>query len=561
MKHILSILALTITSLTTTAQQHACYNIIPLPRSIQLQDTVNCYPLTGGCTISFPQTEAMERNATYLATYLDETCGIAPTLSPATSDKKARKGQPANITLDLFTEKERASKLKKTIGEGLSADNADAYCIQVTGKGITLKANTDEGIFRAIQTLRKSLTPMKSDTVWFPLATIKDQPRFAYRGAMLDCARHFFPASYIKQYIDILALHGVNQFHWHITDDQGWRFEVKSMPELAQRGQFRRHTIIGNNVGLYNDMGGLYDDTPETGFYTQEQLRDIVAYAAERYINIIPEIDLPGHMVAALSVYPNLGCTGGPYEVLPYWGVADDILCAGNPQTIEFLKNVLGELIQVFPSKYIHIGGDESPRVRWQHCPKCQAKMKELGLTKEAQLQTYINKEMDAFLTANGRQLIGWDETLEGGLSENAIVMSWRGYEGGTEAARQHHRVIMTPTSHCYIDYYQLRNHDAQPHGIGGYLPLSKVYSMEPLPEGLTAEEQQYIWGAQCNLWTEYVLSPDHIEYMLLPRLAAMSEVQWMAPEAKDFKDFEKRLHQLKRTYKAKGYHYCRQYE
>ncbi len=541
MKTLLSALALSALTFSASAQQKADYNVIPLPRSIEITDTTNCYVINQQSTIAFPSNdEAMERNARFLADYVEDATRLQLNFLPD--------GKKASITLSLLPIKERT-------------DNPDAYTIDVTKKGIQIKANTPEGIFRAIQTIRKSIAPETSTTISFPLAKVQDEPRFAYRGCMLDCARHFFPVEAIKQYIDILALHGVNQFHWHITDDQGWRFEMKSMPELAEKGQYRRHTIIGNNVGLYNDMGGLYDDTPETGYYTQQQLREVVAYAAERYVNIIPEIDLPGHMVAALSVYPELGCTGGPYEVLPYWGVADDVLCAGNPKTLEFLKKVYAELIDVFPSKYIHIGGDESPRVRWKACPKCQAKMKELGLKNEAQLQTYINKELDAFLTKNGRQLIGWDETLEGGLSENAIVMSWRGYEGGTEAAKQHHRVIMTPTSHCYIDYYQLQNHNGQPLSIGGYVPVSKIYSMEPVPEGLTPEQQQYIWGAQCNLWTEYVVSPDHVQYMLLPRLAAMAEVQWLQPDAKNFQQFEQRLARLENIYRLYGYTFCRRYE
>ena len=361
----------------------------------------------------------------------------------------------------------------------------------------------------------------------------------------------------MKKYIDILALHGINRFHWHLTDDQGWRFEVKALPELARKASVRPRTIIGKNVGLSDPAITIYDDTPETGYYTQEEMREVVRYAAERYITIVPEIDLPGHMIAALSVFPHLGCTGGPYEVWGAWGVADDVLCAGNPKTLEFLKTVYGELCDVFPGKLIHIGGDESPRIRWKSCPKCQAKMKELGLTDEAQLQTYINKEMEAFLSLRGRQIIGWDETLEGGLSDKAAVMSWRGYEGGKAAAKLHHQVVMTPTSHCYFDYYQLRNHDAQPLGIGGYVPLSKVYGMEPVPDGLTEEETQYITGVQCNLWTEYMLSPDHVEYMLLPRLAAMSEVQWLQPEAKDYEQFLGRLESLKQNYRKLGYKYC----
>ncbi len=534
------------TSNASYAQQ-ADYGIIPLPRSIVTKDGANPYILREGATIAYPANdEEMARNAQFLHEYAEQAIGLH--LQPTPGAKKG------DITLSLRPAKKRT-------------DNPDSYSIEVTAKGIAISANQGEGIFRAIQTLRKSLPLELKEAkeikeVSFPLATIQDEPRFGYRGQHLDVARHFFDADYIKRFIDILALHGINQFHWHITDDQGWRFEMKSRPELAKQASIRQKTVIGHNCYSKDDY--LYDNT-EYGrgcYYTQEQMRDIVKYAQERYINIIPEIDLPGHMVAAMSVYPELGCTGGPYTPWPIWGVSDDVLCAGNPKTLEFLKDVLGEVCDVFPSKYIHIGGDESPRVRWQHCPKCQAKMKELGLTKEAQLQTYINKELDKFLTSKGRTLIGWDETLEGGLSENAVVMSWRGYEGGIEAARQHHPVIMTPTGNCYIDYYQLKGEtQTQPLAIGGYLPISKVYSMEPVPDKLTPEEQKYIWGPQCNLWTEYVLSPDHVEYMLLPRLAAMSEVQWLLPEAKDYKAFEKRLTRYEQLYRKMGYRYCSKHE
>jgi hexosaminidase len=475
----------------------------------------------------------MRRNAQFVQEYM----GLEP-------QAETKKGKPA---MQLLL--------------GLQNETPDAYTIDIGKKGIIIRGATESGVFRAIQTLRKSIFGEWGDTVRLPYATIQDEPRFAYRGVHLDCARHFFPVAFVKKYIDILALHGVNQFHWHLTDDQGWRFEVKALPELAKRASYRPHTIAGRNVGLWDSGNTIFDDTPEEGYYTQEQLRDIVAYAAERYINIIPEIDLPGHMVAALSVYPHLGCTGGPYAVWCQWGVSEDVLCAGNPKTLDFLKTVYGELCQVFPSKFIHIGGDESPRNRWQQCPKCQAKMKELGLSKEAELQTYINKEMEHFLSEQGRELIGWDETLEGGLSQNAIVMSWRGYQGGIEAARQHHRVIMTPTSHCYIDYYQLMNQNAQPLGIGGYVPVSKVYSMEPIPAELTEEEGKYVMGVQCNLWTEYVVSPDHAMYMLLPRLAAMSEVQWLLPDSKDYEAFCQRLPALINMYRSLGYKYCPSYE
>ena len=333
------------------------------------------------------------------------------------------------------------------------------------------------------------------------------------------------------------------------------------MPDLAKKGSYRQYTIMGRNVGLWDMENAIYDDTPEEGYYTREEMQEVVAYAAERYITVIPEIDLPGHMVAALSVYPELGCTGGPYFVRPYWGVDPDVLCAGNPKTLEFIHTVLGEICQIFPSKYIHVGGDESPRTRWEHCDKCQAKKKELGLANEAQLQTYILKDVEKFLANHNRELIGWDEILEGGLSDNATVMSWRGYNGGIEAAKQHHKVIMTPTDNCYIDYYQLKDINRQPLGIGGYLPLSKVYSMEPIPAELSEEEGKYILGAQCNLWTEYVVSPDHAMFMLLPRLAAMSEVQWMQPETKNYEKFCERLGGMQQMYRKLGYKYCAAYE
>ena len=507
------------------------YQVIPMPQQISIDKSGQHLILSKDMTIGYPSgNQQMKRNAEFAAEYFGLTLN------------EGKKGADINLTLSL------------------KSGNPDDYAINIGNKGIVIQGASESGVFYGIQTLRKSIMN-ETGEIRLPYATISGSPRFSYRGTELDCARHFFPVSFIKKFIDILALHGINRFHWHLTDDQGWRFEVKALPELAKKASVRPCTVIGKNVGLSDPDNALYDDTPETGYYTQEELREVVAYAAERYITIIPEIDLPGHMIAAMSVYPDLGCTGGPYKVWGIWGVADDVLCAGNPKTLEFLKTVYSELCDVFPSKLIHIGGDESPRVRWKACPKCQAKMKELGLSKEAELQTYINKEMEAFLEKRGRKIIGWDETLEGGLSENAAVMSWRGYEGGTAAAKLHHQVVMTPTANCYFDYYQLKNRDAQPLGIGGYLPLSKVYAMEPVPNDLTPEEAKYIMGAQCNLWTEYVLSPDHAEYMLLPRLAAMSEVQWLKPEAKNYGQFLERLPSLQKVYRKLGYKYCTAYE
>ena len=513
----------------------ADYRVIPLPKSIQT-DTTRVFTLQSEMAIAYDADNAeIAHTAQFLCQWVEQQTGLRLQLQP--SAKKAA------IRLAL---------------SGSPADN-DAYTLTVTKGGITITAPHPSGLFRGAQTLRKSLPT--TGPIDLPYATITDKPRFSYRGVHLDCSRHYFPVAVVKQYLDLLALHGCNQFHWHITDDQGWRFEVKALPELAAKGSIRQQTVIGRNSGLYD--GQTYG-----GYYTQEECREIVRYAAERYINVIPEIDLPGHMQAALHVYPNLGCTGGPYPVWQIWGVSEDVLCAGNPEVLTFIKTVLGELCDVFPSKLIHIGGDECPKVRWKSCAKCQAKIRELGLkddgqhSLENQLQTYINHEVEKFLATRGRNLIGWDEILEGGLTEGAVVMSWRGVNGGIEAARQHHRVIMTPTDYCYIDYYQLKDTWNIPLAIGGYVPASKIYSFEPLVPGkLTEEQQQYILGPQVNLWTEYIAAPEHLFFMLLPRLDAISEVQWCQPESKDFKDFKTRLPRMMQLYDRLPVSYCHKVE
>ena len=536
------------------------YNVIPQPRSIELSEKGETYKLAQNAVVTYVSgNEKMASNAQLLAEWLNADAGF--TVVPQADVKRsAKKGSSlgAAITLNLIASQTPVAKKSKAApgkkGSVPQPASPDAYQLTVNADGITIQATTEEGIFRGIQTLRKAIGTQGGQTLELPYVTIQDEPRFAYRGVHFDTARHFFPVEFIKTFLDVMALHGCNQFHWHLTEDQGWRFEVKSMPELAQKGSVRKETVLGRNANIF-------DGQPYGGYYTQEQCREIVEYAAKRFINVIPEIDLPGHMLGALHVYPELGCTGGPYDVWTIWGVSEDVLCAGNPKTLEFLKKVYDELCDVFPSKLIHIGGDESPRVRWEKCPKCQAKMKELGLKREAELQTYINQEMDKYLTAKGRTLIGWDETLEGGLSENGIVMSWRGMKGGLEAARQHHRVIMTPTDYCYIDYYQLKNAWESPLAIGGYLPVSKVYSMEPVPAELSEEEGKYIMGAQVNLWTEYVGFPDHAMYMLLPRLDAISEVQWLPKEQKNYENFKARLPRMLELYDKLGYTYCRKQE
>ena len=421
---------------------------------------------------------------------------------------------------------------------------AEGYELNVDGEGIEVRASQFPGFLYALQSLGQLLpaavygTEPAPDAAWeVPCVKIADAPRFAYRGMHLDVARHFFSVDEVKRYIDVMAIHKLNTLHWHLTDDQGWRIEIKRYPELTAVGSIRKGTVVRKEWGTY-------DGTPYGGFYTQDEIRDVVEYAADRGVTVIPEIDLPGHMLAALTAYPELGCTGGPYEVWGRWGVADDVLCPGREKTFEFLEGVLTEVMELFPSEYIHIGGDECPKVRWEKCPRCQAKIRQLGLkddgehTAEHYLQSYVTDRIGKFLAQHGRRIIGWDEILEGRAPSDAVVMSWRGSEGGIAAAKLGHDVIMTPNSHFYFDYYQSLDTDAEPFGIGGYIPMEQVYSYDPAFPELTPEQQKHILGVQANLWTEYVLSDEHLEYMLLPRLAALSEVQWCLPETKDWNRF-----------------------
>ena len=421
---------------------------------------------------------------------------------------------------------------------------AEGYELNVDGEGIEVRASQFPGFLYALQSLGQLLpaavygTETAPDAAWeVPCVKIADAPRFAYRGMHLDVARHFFSVDEVKRYIDVMAIHKLNTLHWHLTDDQGWRIEIKRYPELTAVGSIRKATVVRKEWGTY-------DGTPYGGFYTQDEIRDVVKYAADRGVTVIPEIDLPGHMLAALTAYPELGCTGGPYEVWGRWGVADDVLCPGREKTFEFLEGVLTEVMELFPSEYIHIGGDECPKVRWEKCPRCQAKIRQLGLkddgehTAEHYLQSYVTDRIGKFLAQHGRRIIGWDEILEGRAPSDAVVMSWRGSEGGIAAAKLGHDVIMTPNSHFYFDYYQSLDTDAEPFGIGGYIPMEQVYSYDPAFPELTPEQQKHILGVQANLWTEYVLSDEHLEYMLLPRLAALSEVQWCLPETKDWNRF-----------------------
>lgn len=411
---------------------------------------------------------------------------------------------------------------------------AEGYALSVTPERIDLHAADRAGLFHGIQTLIQLLPPKGSETA-IPCVTITDHPCFGWRGMHLDVCRHFFPVEFVKKYIDLLARYKMNRFHWHLTDDQGWRIEIKKHPKLTDVGAWRK----GSQVGPYSRRE--YDSTAYGGFYTQNQIREVVAYAQARHITIVPEIEMPGHSMAALASYPHLGCTGGPYEVQKGWGVFEDVFCAGNDSTFAMLEGVLAEVIDLFPGEYIHIGGDESPKERWKVCPKCQARIKSNGLKDEHELQSYFIQRIEKFVNGKGRKIIGWDEILEGGLAPNAAVMSWRGTEGGVAAAKQKHYAVMSPGTHCYFDHYQ-GDPANEPLAIGGFTPLQKVYSYEPIPEELSAEEGKYILGAQANLWTEYILTTEHVEYMAIPRMLALAEVLWTPKEQRNEADFISRL-------------------
>lgn len=515
-----------------TAQ--ANYEVIPMPQSITLSNSDNQFVLHSGTLISYTSgNEDMARNAQFLQTYLTDQLGYTLRIEPGIASE--------GIVLKL--------------NEGQASEG---YTITVDADRVLVEATSPAGIFYGIQTIRKAVPVEIGAVVGLPAGIITDAPRFAYRGAHLDVCRHFYSVDSVKTYIDMLVLHNMNKFHWHLTEDQGWRMEIKQFPKLTEIGSVRNGTMIRKD---WNSN----DSIQYGGFYTQEECREIVKYAADRYITVIPEIDMPGHMVAAVTAYPELGCTGGPYAVRTIWGVSEELLCAGNEKVYDFVDKVLDEVMEVFPSKDIHIGGDECPKTEWEKCPKCQSKIKALGLKKddrftaEQKLQAYFTKHVDEYLTKHGRNAIGWDEILEGGVSENATVMSWRGESGGIEAARLKHRVIMTPNTYCYFDYYQSKDRDNEPFAIGGFLPIKHVYDYEPLPANLTPEEQSYIWGVQCNVWTEYIPTFSQVQYMMLPRGAALSEVQWSLPEAKDYEKFKnERLLRLIKIYELYGYNYSR---
>ncbi len=419
-----------------------------------------------------------------------------------------------------------------------SITSKEGYNIISTDRNITIKASTDAGAFYAVQSLIQ-LMPAdinNATEIYIPAVTIKDEPRFNYRGMHLDVSRHMYDVDFIKKYIDAMAMLKMNNFHWHLTDDQGWRIEIKKYPKLQEIAAYRDSTLVGH----YNDTPHQYDGKKYGGYYTQEEVREVIAFAKARHINVIPEIEMPGHTQAAIAAYPELGCTGNNIDVAMKWGVFEDIYCP-NEATFTFLENVLDEVMELFPSKYIHIGGDEAPKTQWKTSDVAQKVIKENGLKDEYELQSYFIQRMEKYINSKGRQIIGWDEILEGGLAPNATVMSWRGLEGAIEAAKAGHDVIMTPTSHCYFDYYQSENDD-EPLAIGGFLPLEKVYNFNPIPKELSDEEAIHVLGVQGNIWTEYMTTSDQVEYMAFPRMLAMSEVAWSPVENRNYEDFINRL-------------------
>lgn len=553
-KNILIIMSLLAGTVSRAAVSADYRQVLPEPQTIT---AVKGKPflLTKETTIFTPTGNAdMERNANFLSRYIQDQTGIKANVS----DTKGKKG----ISLVLN------AKDKDMTPEG--------YRINVTEKGVTITAATPAGVFYGIQTLRKALpvtqqackmsgergkacksnTP--TDTVTLAAAVIADAPRFGYRGMMLDCSRHFWKVDEVKAVIDMLALHNINRFHWHLTDDQGWRFEVPGYPKLTTVGAKRAATVIHRN-------SELTDETPYGPFfYTDDEIRDIVKYAADRYITIMPEVDMPGHMMAALASYPELGCTGGPYQTGQYWGVYPDILCAGNQKVYDFVKAVFDKVCDLFPtSEYIHIGGDESPRVRWENCPKCQDMIAKQGIkaksgkSKEALLQGYFDRRVQAYLETKGRKIVGWDELLGCDVDTTATIMSWQGAEPGAKGAKIGHDIIMAPNRHCYFDFNQAKEAYWEPTNCYGTLPIKQVYDWNPVPSGVSDKVAAHIKGVQANVWCEYITRNNVLEYMILPRLAALSEVQWMQQDKRNFDEFKRRATSLRHIYERYGWTYA----
>lgn len=529
MKNKLSFTLLALAAITAGANLHARqraeYQTIPLPHEVTVQPGRS---FLLGADVRIKAAAGLDSEARLLAGYLP--AGLA---GVSTGDIELR--------------------------ADLADSNPEAYTIDIDGDRVVINGASAAGVFYGVQTLRKSLPAVQSgdEAVELPPVHVYDRPRFGYRGMHLDVARHFFGVDEVKTYIDMIALHGGNTLHLHLTDDQGWRVEIQKYPLLTKIGSHRDGTIVGRT-------GPEYDGIPVDGFYTRAQIADIIGYAAERHIQVIPEIDLPSHMVAALASYPYLGCTGGPYEVWGRWGIREDVLCPGKDSTMQFIADVLDEVMDMFPAPYIHIGGDECPKTRWAECPDCQARIKQLGLVEkdgvspEAQLQGYVTAFACDVVRRHGKSAIGWDELLECEIPDDAIVMSWHGVMGATEGTKRGHRVILTPSQYCYFDYFQSPDGPGEPFAVGGLTSVEKVYSLEPCPEEMPARHKELVMGVQANLWTEYIKTFDHVQYNVLPRMAALAEVQWVDSDRKDFESFRSRVPQIMSTYDMAGYNYAK---
>lgn len=530
-------------SILLTLHSMAQVNIIPEPAEVTMPATAGTFTITAATQIV--TTAATKNTAAFLNDYLKEVYGF--TLKTTMSAKGS------NVIY-----------LQAPVD---NPNSNGAYTLDISAKGVTVRGEDGAGAFYGMQSLLQLLPVEKSNSLQVPFVSIKDKPRFAYRGLMLDCGRHFFPVSFVKRYIDYIALHKMNYLHWHLTEDQGWRIEIKKYPLLTTKGAWRNGTITGHHPGTGND------NIRDGGFYTQEQIKDIVKYASARYVTIVPEIEMPGHASAAIAAYPWLSCfpdeptksyfpkngvwagdsTGK--QVQQAWGVYDDVYVPSE-KTFEFLENVLDEVFALFPSKYIHIGGDECPKTNWKRSAFCQNLMKEKGLKDEHELQSYFVSRIEKYINSKGKKMIGWDEILEGGLAPNATVMSWRGEEGGIEAAKQKHQVIMTPSAYVYIDHSPSQPEDSLT--IGGFLPVKKVYNYEPIPAAMAPGDSTYVWGAQANLWTEYISNPKKAEYMLFPRVSALSEVLWSKKELRNWEDFSRRLEIQFKRYDLWGANYSK---
>ncbi|AYD46285.1 beta-N-acetylhexosaminidase [Arachidicoccus soli] len=541
MKHLLCAMAAICIFATSFAQN---ISIIPEPESVTPMQTI--FSLSAENTkILSSNAKKAEKTISFFNNYLKKYYGI-----------------------ELSKESSRKNSIIFNLTPKQPNDTLGAYSLTVTDNSITIDASSEEGLFYGMQSLIQLLPTTASTTLNIPGVVIKDAPRLAYRGMMLDCGRHFMPADFVKQFIDYLALHKLNTFHWHLTEDQGWRIEIKKYPRLTEVGAWRNGTITGRYPGNGND------NQKTGGFYTQKQIREIVKYAADRYITIIPEIEMPGHSSAAIAAYPQLSCFPDQSTVInknttwagskdgkqveQTWGVFPDVY-APTEYTFKFIENVLDEVIKLFPSKYIHIGGDECPKDYWNKSTYCQELMKNKGLKNAEELQSYFIQRIEKYLNSKGREIIGWDEILEGGLAPKATVMSWRGEEGGIAAAKQNHDVIMSPSGWMYFDHSQTKPEDSLT--IGGFLPIQKVYNYNPYPNALTAAEHQHILGVQANVWTEYMSSPQKVEYMIFPRMAALAEVGWTEPANKNYESFKDRLQPEIARYRLWGANYCKDWD